>query len=214
MPERGIALGHPIQPVHNHCNCHRPMLTVVAQRHGIGRRGGDGAPAGSNGGGISSGQRSAQRDGVGGEGLSQRLAVGGGKAAAKGQGGGHAVGNGHTVPCGTCGGLQGWCSRGSKSEEPELAWSAGVERAGLQSSFRGRCIIFHPTTGLRWQVSLPLAHIAHPTTPCTHLGQGNGGGVVAGSKGRGGGASNCHTAIGKGLGRGLSNGKAACKEVR
>ncbi len=106
----------PSKAVHHRLagGCGGVLLCSVAQCHGISRRHSNGAPAGGDGGGISSGQGSAQRGGVGGKGLSQRLAVGSGKAAAEGQGGGDAVGNGHTASGGNSGGLRwvGWSSVG------------------------------------------------------------------------------------------------------
>ena len=49
-----------------------------------------------------------------------------------------------------------------------------------------------------------------PKYHCAHLSQGNGGAAVASSESSGRSASNGQATIGEGLGKGLSDGSAAC----
>ena len=173
----------------------------VAQSHGIGRCRGNGAPAGGDGGGISGGQRSAQRGGVGGEGLSQRLAVGGGKASPGGQGGGHAVGDGHTIPCraSACG------ERSRAAEVSKLARRlAGAPQAA------GGCTE-QEMMSCRARTASPLPQLLLSTTPCAHLSQGNGSAAVASGESIGRGLGDGHATISKGLGGGCGHGSAACQ---
>ena len=102
-----------------------------------------------------------------------------------------------------CGGR----GQGGKCGLSQGLWELGVNKTHLHSSLQSPEETL-PAIGQVLQA--PLLTQLHLTQQPTHLGQGDGGAVVAGSKGGGSGARHGHAAVGEGLGGRLGNGNAAC----